>query len=269
MNTIIYKPSTSPNHPSSLFPQISRCKTTRQLKQIHAHFIKTGQIHHPLAAAELLKFLALSTQLEIKYARKFFSPIHHPNCFSWNTITRALADSGDYDIFHVNPLEALLSVAGMVGTRDVRDGRVKEKGRPDGSGDPQGRDGGKEKEKGRWVADQNCFIGSLHPLTNKLHSQFLDLKIGVILIILLDSVEGDWNVEHRCLDTMVSKNSMFDDEPGSGGHAITTQAARYKCVMSRSIQKQDPEVVGFQFADHIYYLVVSTPSASASMVAYC
>ncbi|KAJ6674372.1 PENTATRICOPEPTIDE REPEAT-CONTAINING PROTEIN [Salix viminalis] len=114
MNTIIYKPSTYPNHPSSLFPQISRCKTTRQLKQIHAHFIKTGQIHNPLAAAELLKFLTLSTQLEIKYARKFFSHIHHPNCFSWNTIIRALADSDDDDPFHVNPLEALLYFSHML-----------------------------------------------------------------------------------------------------------------------------------------------------------
>ncbi|KAJ6329734.1 hypothetical protein OIU77_011242 [Salix suchowensis] len=114
MNTIIYKPSTYPNHPSSLFPQISRCKTTRQLKQIHAHFIKTGQIHNPLAAAELLKFLTLSTQLEIKYARKFFSHIHHPNCFSWNTIIRALADSDDDDLFHANPLEALLYFSHML-----------------------------------------------------------------------------------------------------------------------------------------------------------
>ncbi|XP_011007293.1 PREDICTED: pentatricopeptide repeat-containing protein At5g48910 isoform X2 [Populus euphratica] len=114
MNTIIHKPSTSPNHPSSLFPQISRCKTTRHLKQIHAHFIKTGQIHHPLAAAELLKFLTLSTQREIKYARKFFSQIHHPNCFSWNTIIRALADSDDDDLFHVNSLEALLYFSHML-----------------------------------------------------------------------------------------------------------------------------------------------------------
>ncbi|KAG6750305.1 hypothetical protein POTOM_047409 [Populus tomentosa] len=114
MNTIIHKPSTSPNHPSSLFPQISRCKTTRHLKQIHAHFIKTGQIHHPLAAAELLKFLTLSTQREIKYARKFFSQIHHPNCFSWNTIIRALADSDDNDLFHVNSLEALLYFSHML-----------------------------------------------------------------------------------------------------------------------------------------------------------
>uniref|UniRef100_A0A3N7FZF7 DYW domain-containing protein n=1 Tax=Populus trichocarpa TaxID=3694 RepID=A0A3N7FZF7_POPTR len=114
MNTIIHKPSPSPNHPSSLFPQISRCKTTRHLKQIHAHFIKTGQIHHPLAAAELLKFLTLSTQREIKYARKFFSQIHHPNCFSWNTIIRALADSDDDDLFHVNSLEALLYFSHML-----------------------------------------------------------------------------------------------------------------------------------------------------------
>ncbi|CAK7349449.1 unnamed protein product [Dovyalis caffra] len=116
MNTTIYKPSTStsPYHPSSsLFPQIRRCKTARHLKQIHAHFIKTGQIHHPVAAAEILKFISLSSQRDINYARKFFTQIHHPNRFSWNTIIRALADSDD-DSFHVNSLEALLYFSDML-----------------------------------------------------------------------------------------------------------------------------------------------------------
>uniref|UniRef100_A0A6N2KNZ0 Uncharacterized protein n=1 Tax=Salix viminalis TaxID=40686 RepID=A0A6N2KNZ0_SALVM len=40
------------------------------------------------------------------------------------------------------------------------------------------------------------------------------------------SKQEDWNVEHRCLDTMVSKNSMFDDEPGSGGHAPPNAACQ-------------------------------------------
>ncbi|KAF9672480.1 hypothetical protein SADUNF_Sadunf11G0046600 [Salix dunnii] len=66
----------------------------------------------------------------------------------------------------------------------------------------------------------------------------LDLKIGVILIILLESVEVYWKVKRRCLDTMVLKNSMFDDEPGSGGHVKHTQVARYRCVICRAASRR-------------------------------
>ncbi|KAL6271257.1 hypothetical protein ACE6H2_028168 [Prunus campanulata] len=56
MNSTIFKPTTPPPyHPSSLFPQITACKTIRDLHQVHALFIKTRQIHDPLAAAEILR----------------------------------------------------------------------------------------------------------------------------------------------------------------------------------------------------------------------
>ncbi|KAJ4826724.1 Pentatricopeptide repeat-containing protein [Turnera subulata] len=104
MNSRIYNPTTAatpPTHPSLLFPQITGCKNTRDLEQIHAHFIKTGQIHDPLAASEILKSLSLSLSLsgppDINYARKFFRQMRQPNCFSWNTILRAFVDAEDDD----------------------------------------------------------------------------------------------------------------------------------------------------------------------------
>ncbi|XP_023923012.2 pentatricopeptide repeat-containing protein At5g48910 [Quercus suber] len=108
MNSTIY--TTPPSHPSSLFPNITLCKTIKHLKQVHAHMIKTAQIHDPLAAAEVLRFCALSNNRDIQYARKVFDQMHQPNCFSWNTIIRALAESNDDG----KPLAALLLFFQMV-----------------------------------------------------------------------------------------------------------------------------------------------------------
>ncbi|XWS36538.1 hypothetical protein CRYUN_Cryun20dG0093300 [Craigia yunnanensis] len=103
----------SPTHPSSLFPQITRCKTMRDLHQVHALFVKTGRINDPLAAAEILKFCSLSTHRDIDYARKVFRQLREPNCFSWNTIIRALTES-DENNETSDPLEALFLFAEMV-----------------------------------------------------------------------------------------------------------------------------------------------------------
>ncbi|KAM5563189.1 pentatricopeptide repeat-containing protein [Rosa sericea] len=108
MNSTIYNPTTP--HPSSQFPQIKTCKTLKDLQQVHAHFIKTRQIHDPLAAAEILRFYALSNHRNIEYARAVFNQIQTPNCFSWNTIIRALAESSVSE----HSLEALFLFYRMV-----------------------------------------------------------------------------------------------------------------------------------------------------------
>ncbi|XP_062148840.1 pentatricopeptide repeat-containing protein At5g48910-like [Alnus glutinosa] len=118
MNSTIYKPTTPPSHPSSLFPQITLCKTIEGLKQVHAHMIKTAQMHDPLAAAEVLRFCALSNQRDVEYARKVFDQMPQPNCFSWNTMIRALAESDDDDDDD-EPLEALLLFCRMAWDRFV------------------------------------------------------------------------------------------------------------------------------------------------------
>ncbi|KAL5562062.1 hypothetical protein UlMin_031809 [Ulmus minor] len=112
MNSTILKPTApAPSHPSALFPQIASCKTMRDLNQVHALFIKTAQFHDPLAAAEILKFCALSNHRDIDYARKVFDQIPEPNCFSWNTIIRAFAESP----FDEGSNDALLLFRRMVG----------------------------------------------------------------------------------------------------------------------------------------------------------
>ncbi|OMO57851.1 pentatricopeptide repeat-containing protein [Corchorus capsularis] len=76
----------------------------RDLHQVHALFLKTGQMHDPLAAAEILKFCSLSSQRDLQYARKVFRHMREPNCFSWNTLIRALSESDEKD----DPFEAFL-----------------------------------------------------------------------------------------------------------------------------------------------------------------
>ncbi|KAH1081502.1 hypothetical protein J1N35_021263 [Gossypium stocksii] len=111
--TTIAATAGSPTHPSSLFPQITRCKTMKELHQVHAHFLKTGQIHDPLAAAEILKFCSLSAHRDIDYARKVFRQMSEPNCFSWNTVIQALTESDENDETN-EPLEALLLFTEML-----------------------------------------------------------------------------------------------------------------------------------------------------------
>lgn len=93
-STTFPKPTlTFPHHS----PDISTCKTMRDLNQIHANLIKTGLIADPLVASGVLKFSALSapSQRDIHYAFKVFDQMPQPNCFSWNTIIRAFVEVGD------------------------------------------------------------------------------------------------------------------------------------------------------------------------------
>ncbi|CAL5329656.1 unnamed protein product [Camellia sinensis] len=114
MNSTISKPNPtptpacSPPHPSTFFPDLKQCKTMRDLNQFHAKFIKTARIHNPIAAAELLRFCALSPppHRNLRYARLLFHHMDQPNCFSWNTIIRALSESNDNA--DEDPIEALI-----------------------------------------------------------------------------------------------------------------------------------------------------------------
>ncbi|KAM7470432.1 hypothetical protein LguiA_008615 [Lonicera macranthoides] len=116
MNSTIQKPitittTTSP-HPSTFFPELKKCKTIRDLKQIHANFIKTRRIQDPLASAQILSFTALSNppHKNLLYARQLFDQMHPPNCFSWNTLIRALSESENAD----DPFEALILFCQML-----------------------------------------------------------------------------------------------------------------------------------------------------------
>ncbi|CAN6876657.1 unnamed protein product [Brassica oleracea] len=91
-------PSSQSTHPSFLFPQINRCRTMRDLSQIHATFVKSGQMRDTLAAAEILRFCATTSDLlhrDLDYAHKIFNQMPHRNTFSWNTIIRGFSESDE------------------------------------------------------------------------------------------------------------------------------------------------------------------------------
>nr|CAD1827270.1 unnamed protein product [Ananas comosus var. bracteatus] len=85
-------PFPSPS-PHSIFPYLKTTETLRDLKPLHALAIKTSQIKDPLVAAEVLRCVALSSDRNLHYARLVFGEMLQPNCFSWNTIIRALSES--------------------------------------------------------------------------------------------------------------------------------------------------------------------------------
>ncbi|XP_059653362.1 pentatricopeptide repeat-containing protein At5g48910 [Cornus florida] len=113
MNSTTYRTNAhSSPHPSTFFPELGKCRTMRDLKQVHAKLIKTGQIHDPLAAAQVLRICALSEppHRDLVYARLVFDQMPQPNCFSWNTIIRALSESNNEE----DPLEALILFSQMI-----------------------------------------------------------------------------------------------------------------------------------------------------------
>uniref|UniRef100_A0A7N0URB8 DYW domain-containing protein n=1 Tax=Kalanchoe fedtschenkoi TaxID=63787 RepID=A0A7N0URB8_KALFE len=113
MSLTIARPTTSATHPSTPLRELSRCRTMRDLNQIHAALIKTGQIHDPLPATEILKLAAVSDFRDIVYARKVFDGMTERNSYSYNTMIRALAEGDE-------PLEAVVVLGRM-----MEDGVVK------------------------------------------------------------------------------------------------------------------------------------------------
>ncbi|CAK9160466.1 unnamed protein product [Ilex paraguariensis] len=114
MNSTILNPTAATPHPSVLFPELQTCKTIRDVKQVHAKLIKTGHIRDPLVAAEVLRFCALSDppHRDLHYARHIFHHMDQPNCFSWNTLIRALSETTNNNI--EDPLQAFLLFHAML-----------------------------------------------------------------------------------------------------------------------------------------------------------
>ncbi|XP_061344388.1 pentatricopeptide repeat-containing protein At5g48910 [Gastrolobium bilobum] len=108
MNYLTLKPNTAACHPQLLVPQIRKCKSIRELKQVHAFLIKTAQTHDITVSTELLKLSATSDIRDTEYALSLFDQMPEPNCFAWNTVIRALAET------HDRPFDALLLFCQMV-----------------------------------------------------------------------------------------------------------------------------------------------------------
>ncbi|KAE9591387.1 putative pentatricopeptide [Lupinus albus] len=64
---------------------LNSCKYPSQIRQIHAHMVKTALANVPFT---LSKLLASTILLDIKYAASIFSFIQNPNLFMFNTMLR-------------------------------------------------------------------------------------------------------------------------------------------------------------------------------------
>ncbi|KAK3206504.1 hypothetical protein Dsin_020550 [Dipteronia sinensis] len=68
---------------------IDRCISLKQLKQVHAHMLRTGIFFDAYSASKLFTASTLSPFSSLGYARKVFNEIPEPNLYTWNTIIRA------------------------------------------------------------------------------------------------------------------------------------------------------------------------------------
>lgn len=117
MNALMFQPNTASYYPQFAVPQISTCKSMRELKQVHAFFIKTAQTHDTNYATEILRLSATSDFRDIGYALTVFDQMPERNCFAWNTVIRALAET------HDRHLDALLVFCRMVSEATVEPNR--------------------------------------------------------------------------------------------------------------------------------------------------
>ncbi|RDX58098.1 Pentatricopeptide repeat-containing protein, chloroplastic, partial [Mucuna pruriens] len=80
---------------TNLFDLIDHCTDTMQLKQIHAHMLRTSLFCDSFIASKLLTAYALSSCSSLTYATNVFNQIPRPNLYCWNTLIRAYASSPD------------------------------------------------------------------------------------------------------------------------------------------------------------------------------
>ncbi|KAH0970376.1 hypothetical protein GBA52_022532 [Prunus armeniaca] len=76
-------------HPSLTL--LSKCKNMQNLKQVHAHIIKTGLHNTHFALSKLVEFCAVSPFGDLSYALLVFQSIENPNQIIWNTIIRGFS----------------------------------------------------------------------------------------------------------------------------------------------------------------------------------
>ncbi|XP_020233578.1 pentatricopeptide repeat-containing protein At2g29760, chloroplastic isoform X2 [Cajanus cajan] len=74
---------------------IDQCTNTMQLKEIHAHMLRTSLFCDQYIASKLLTAYALSSCSCLIYAKNVFNQISQPNLYCWNTLIRAYASSSD------------------------------------------------------------------------------------------------------------------------------------------------------------------------------
>ncbi|KAF4364307.1 hypothetical protein G4B88_028427 [Cannabis sativa] len=84
--TAITTISEFPQNPKTLILQ--KCKTTKDLNQVHAHLIKTRLLHSPLIAENLLESAAIILPDAMDYALSVFRQLDKPDSAAYNVMIR-------------------------------------------------------------------------------------------------------------------------------------------------------------------------------------
>ncbi|KAL6182503.1 hypothetical protein ACLB2K_043922 [Fragaria x ananassa] len=94
-----------PQNPKTLI--LHRCKTTRDLNQVHAHLIKTRLLLNPSITENLLESAALILPDAMDYALSIFRNLEEPDTLAYNIIIRSLT-------LKPSPLDAIVLFIKMV-----------------------------------------------------------------------------------------------------------------------------------------------------------
>nr|XP_011469351.1 PREDICTED: LOW QUALITY PROTEIN: pentatricopeptide repeat-containing protein At1g59720, mitochondrial [Fragaria vesca subsp. vesca] len=84
-------------HHSRLLRLLNECTDMSQLKQIHAHTLRTTSTTHPHTLFLHSRILHFSSSADLRYAFRVFHQIQNPNSFAWNTLIRGCARSSELE----------------------------------------------------------------------------------------------------------------------------------------------------------------------------
>ncbi|PKI55998.1 hypothetical protein CRG98_023626 [Punica granatum] len=87
---------------------LTECSDMSQLKQIHAHALRTAPLDCPRGLFLQSRILHFSAA-DLEYALRVFGQIENPNTFMWNTLIRAFAVSNDRKEEAISIFETMLS----------------------------------------------------------------------------------------------------------------------------------------------------------------
>ncbi|XVE56939.1 hypothetical protein DITRI_Ditri04bG0051100 [Diplodiscus trichospermus] len=73
---------------------LTKCKTLKTLKQVHASLLKTGHHSDPFFAGKLILHCAVTISDALHYARHFFLHFPNPDVFMYNTLIRGFSEAG-------------------------------------------------------------------------------------------------------------------------------------------------------------------------------
>ncbi|XAR65137.1 hypothetical protein NMG60_11009116 [Bertholletia excelsa] len=83
------------NQQRRLLHHLSQCTSFSQLKEIHAHTLRTTCTHDSHSLYLYSRILLSSISYDLDYAFRLLDQIEDPNSFMWNTVIRACAHSTD------------------------------------------------------------------------------------------------------------------------------------------------------------------------------